>query len=191
MNYELGIKKMRQTLANVVRRVFIIHNPSAGWRVPIQNRSGFTLLLAVVLSSLLLSIGVAIFNSTFKGFELSSIGRDSQFAFYAADSGLECALYWDIRGGAFATSTESDTPSSGVLCADQDIAESWDVVKLSSSAETSFTISFLPEGFCAIVVVLKTDNEGTIETVIESRGYNTCDVSSKRRVERAIRMSYD
>jgi Tfp pilus assembly protein PilX len=61
------------------------------------KQRGFTLFYAVLVSSLLLAIGVAIFNITFKELILSSGARESVNAFYAADTGLECALYWDLR----------------------------------------------------------------------------------------------
>ncbi len=62
-----------------------------------ERQRGFTLFYAVLISSLLLAIGLAIFNITFKEVILSSGARESANAFYAADTGLECALYWDLK----------------------------------------------------------------------------------------------
>lgn len=59
--------------------------------------SGFTLFYAVLVSSLLLALGLAIFNITYKELILSAGARESATAFYAADSGLECALFWDRK----------------------------------------------------------------------------------------------
>ncbi len=107
-------------------------------------------------------------------------------AFYAADSGMECALYWDIANpagqSAFATST------GATISCNKDAANSsnqW--VVGGSSISTISTISFLPDPYCASVTVTKNDN-GT--TLIESRGYNTCDSASPRRVQRAVRATY-
>src|SRR3990167_512175 len=66
---------------------------------------GFTLLLAALVSSIVLAVGAAIFGIAQKQVLLSAIGRDSQFAFYAADTAAECALYWDFRCNYFASST--------------------------------------------------------------------------------------
>ncbi len=66
-----------------------------GFGVSAQRR-GFTLFYSVLVSSLLLAIGMAIFNITFKELVLSSGSRESTNAFYAADSGIECAFYWDL-----------------------------------------------------------------------------------------------
>ncbi|MEK7134342.1 MAG: pilus assembly PilX N-terminal domain-containing protein [Patescibacteria group bacterium] len=64
---------------------------------------GFVLPLAVLLAGILLSIGLAIFSITLKELTLSSSGRESQIAFFAADAGTECALYWDVRHPNFQT----------------------------------------------------------------------------------------
>ncbi|HXK40184.1 MAG TPA: LamG domain-containing protein [Candidatus Paceibacterota bacterium] len=69
-----------------------------GFSAPLPAaRRGFTLFYAVLTASLLLAIGIAIFNITYKELILSSGARESSNAFYAADTGLECALYWDLR----------------------------------------------------------------------------------------------
>ncbi|GMU74464.1 MAG: hypothetical protein AMXMBFR44_6610 [Candidatus Campbellbacteria bacterium] len=69
--------------------------------VPGSLNSGFTLFYAVLISSLLLAVGLAVLNITYKEFVLSSGARDSETAFYAADSSLECALYWDSASRPF------------------------------------------------------------------------------------------
>lgn len=158
---------------------------------------GFTLLLSILIASLLLAIGLAIFNIILKEVLLSSIGRESQFAVYAADAGTECALYWDLIGRSFATSSASAPPSSGVLCNNADVAAAggpsgagpWEISGLSpAGATTRFRFSFPPESYCTIVTVTKTSNP--TRTTIESRGYNTCDTGNPRRVERAFRVKY-
>jgi len=155
-----------------------------------KDKKGFILLVSVLISGLLLSIGVAILNSTIKELRLSSLGRDSQFAFYAADSGNECALFWDIRGSFFPTSTDSTIQTSGVFCNEQDLTASSTITRTSNSARTVFNLRFPPEEYCVTVMVSKEDDAGATKTTIESRGYNSCDTNNPRRVERAIRTSY-
>jgi hypothetical protein len=70
-----------------------------------KNKRGFTLLLAALTSSIVLALGASIFVIAKKQLTLSSLGRDSQYAFYSADQAAECALYWDMRGNYFATTT--------------------------------------------------------------------------------------
>lgn len=63
-----------------------------------KDTKGFTLLFAVLVSVLVLAVGASIINIALKQVILSGAGRESQFAFYAANSGIECALYWDLHG---------------------------------------------------------------------------------------------
>ena len=67
-------------------------------------------MLAALVSSIVLAVGAAIFGIAQKQLLLSAIGRDSQFAFYAADTAAECALYWDFRFGYFGTTTPVGIP---------------------------------------------------------------------------------
>ncbi|MBI3075057.1 MAG: hypothetical protein HYY92_02495 [Parcubacteria group bacterium] len=83
-------------------------------------KSGYALMLSIVVSSIVLSIGLSLFNIVQKELILSATGRDSQFAFYSADGGIECALYWDIKQLAFPESgvdwylvSEPPTPGTG------------------------------------------------------------------------------
>src|SRR3990167_2209689 len=77
----------------------------------LRTSRGFTLLLAALVSSIVLAVGAAIFGIAQKQVLLSAIGRDSQLAFYAADTAAECALYWDFRCNYFASSTALINPS--------------------------------------------------------------------------------
>ncbi|MEK7589834.1 MAG: hypothetical protein AAB475_01100 [Patescibacteria group bacterium] len=149
----------------------------------IKKHKGFAMLYAVLVSSILLSIGLAIFNLTVKELLLSSLGRDSQFAFYAADTGAECALYWDFQGDAFASST----PAANINCANEDRVVT--SINLGGGAyRRTFEMDFSPEPYCTIVSVTKYDSPR--RTIVEARGYNTCNIANPRRVERAIRATY-
>jgi Tfp pilus assembly protein PilX len=167
------------------------------------NNKGFVILFAVLLSSLFLVIGTSVFSISLKEIMLSGSGRDSQLAFHAADSGLECALYWDLNYQIFATSTHSGASPSNVFCADQDItASSYWVWKNAptndNQSETVFGFNIFSDEpsrqDCVIVSVKKAQVPGNpsnpFVTTIESRGYNTCNLDSTRRVERGLRMIY-
>jgi len=58
----------------------------------INSQKGYTLLFAVIVSVLVLSIAAFILSVSRKEAILASSARDSIYAFYAADSGLECAV---------------------------------------------------------------------------------------------------
>lgn len=155
---------------------------------------GFTLFFAMLIGSLMLSIGLAIFNISSKELALSTAGRESQFAFYAADSGVECALYADLQFNAFPRNEESEISKEEVRCNEQNIRDvgtnEWKVVNGATSMTTTFTFFMDPakkEGPCALVTVTKEEN---VETRIESRGQNACDGKAVLRVERGIRVQY-
>ena len=146
---------------------------------------GYTLLFAVLVSSLVLSVGISILNISKKEFLLASSARESTTAFYAADSGLECAKYYDDLGYF-----DSPTPTVGdTKCALTTIT--------TPIVNGNFQIN-INNSACAIISVKKTLNTTTnvLVTNIESRGYNigwngsSCSSPSPKRVERALYYTY-
>jgi hypothetical protein len=166
---------------------------------------------------LALSIGAAIFDLTVREISLSGAATQSQYAVYAADSGAECALYWDSRyinagtnnnggsGSAFATSS-GDTiyATSGILCNGVDVAPAaiaaspttWPLSSDANAATTTFTVigtTYKNQTPCAIVYVAKVGNPSI--TTITSHGYNTgtasCGaVNGQLQLERVLQVSY-
>lgn len=64
--------------------------------ITLRNQ-GFVLAFSLLLSSIVLALAFGIFNILLKQIVLTSSSKDSQIAFYAADAGAECALYWDTH----------------------------------------------------------------------------------------------
>lgn len=62
-----------------------------------QKNKGFTLLFALLVSVLVLAVGASVISVALRQNVLSNIGRESQYAFYVANTGAECALYWDLN----------------------------------------------------------------------------------------------
>ncbi len=209
-----------------------------------KTTKGFTLFVALIVTSLLLAIGFSLSNIILKQLIFSQSSRESQIAFYAADSAAECALYWDRKGengtttayGAFATSTEYEASIGGryeIYCGDGTdstgrvgsfvkVLEN-DGVDPVNAATTTFSIDFADtvsglevggqKGTCAKVQVAKwVDNSSgqpVERTTVDARGYNTpfsgpvgiglinggagdgtCNITSNRVVERAVRIDY-
>jgi hypothetical protein len=175
---------------------------------------GFTIFFAVLVGGLALSIGMAIYDLIIRELDLSYNATQSQYAIYAADTGVECALYWDFKcpndasypycarsgGSAFATSSNS-SPGTGVMCNGRDVtteaiaAGTWPLAGASATAATStFVVTFQPQKYCAIVTVAKYGTPS--KTTIESRGYNTggtattCGPQGAIRLERALQVTY-
>ncbi|MEK7613647.1 MAG: hypothetical protein AAB439_02085 [Patescibacteria group bacterium] len=151
-----------------------------------QTLKGFTLLIAVLISGILLALGFAIYNIASKDIILSSSGRESQFAFYAADSGTECALYWDYQFSAFATTSAL----AEINCGDEvvPLTRTYDAVTGDYRTTFSFSLGSAPVDACSSVEVTKV--ESPVQTVVVASGYNTCVAENPRRIERAIRVQY-
>src|SRR3989344_5286500 len=164
-------------------------------------KRGFTIFFAMLIASVALAVGLAIFDLTIRELDLSGTAAQSQYAVYAAGTGADCALYWDLKytdgdASAFGTSTASSWPSSGsnLLCNSQDISTLWGTpTKSAQAATTTFTIQIAApvQTYCATVSVAKfTNGSGVLFTTITSRGYNTCATGGVVRVERAFQVSY-
>lgn len=143
-----------------------------------KKDKGITLLISMIVTGTLLLVAMSLTNLATRQLVLSSTARESQFAFYAADTGVECALYWDVKNPSGETAF-SNTPGT-IQCNNESHS-------VGGGSVSNFTMHFSPEPYCARVTVTKM-GDGT--TKIESRGYNTCDTSSPRRLERAIQATY-
>ncbi len=166
-----------------------------------NNEKGFALLFSVLLSSLLLTIGLSIFNITLKELAISTAARQSIHAFYAADSGRECALYHDTRTGLVPSLVDGRTGATTIFCGQDDniavvpdheinLANDLNVnSSIGSQSQTVFVSDLNGSNFYVVIEKTRTDtlmNTG-ITTIITSRGY---DSTSDDRVERAIQQTY-
>lgn len=78
-----------------------------------KKNKGFTIFFATLVASLALAIGLGIYDVVVRQLSLSTTVSQSQYAIYAADSGAECALYWDAKyNGSSSAFPGSATPTS-------------------------------------------------------------------------------
>ncbi len=146
---------------------------------------GFTLLIAVVLASVSLSIGMALLDIALKQVILSSSARQSQIAFYNADSVLECALYYD-QHDQLDTFGYAKTSSPNISCNGvSNIPVSF--TSGSGTRERRFTVPCATGGTAGEVIITK-DSDAT--TGIYATGFNTCNVANERRIERGLKVTY-
>jgi hypothetical protein len=150
---------------------------------------GFTVLYSVLTASLLLAIALAVYNISAKELILSSTARDSQFAFYAADAALECAIYWDFVHDAF-------VPGGGDVASGDCGGNSFPTDMPPYTGNESFmvipntgTFTYFNGEYCAHVEITKIDLSPGTRTELLARGY-TCDTENSRRVERALQATY-
>lgn len=146
-----------------------------------KDKKGFTLLISIVVTSMMLIISFVVANVAYKQLVLANSNEESQYAFYNADSGVECAVYWDFKGGtsAFDPSIPTTISCNGT----NNISVTGDTI-----ATSTFSIDFSATGRgCVDVAVGK--HPGNI-TMIDSKGYNTCSPGATRRLERGETLTY-
>lgn len=161
------------------------------------SERGFTLLIAALVASIVLALGASIFALAQKEVTLSSIGRDSQFAFYAADTAAECALYWDFRFNYFATATPAGVADP--TC-DQEALNATGRSDTYPYTMTSERMDLFRDAtpigdFCAEISVTKSLDPVTsaLRTVIHADGYSSPCASvdtNPRTLQRSVELHY-
>lgn len=159
-----------------------------------MKKRGFTIFFAMLVSSLVLAIGLSVYDLTIRELDLSATVTQSQYALFAADSGAECALYWDNKyggnGTAFASSS-AYTPAASVVCNGQTVSVAPSSAGVSAATTTfSLTFSAPVQTYCATVEVSKYTLNGALFTTVSSHGFNTCQQGALLRLERALQVSY-
>jgi len=165
-----------------------------------NRKQGITLFIAVSVASLVLILLLNVMAIAIKEVQLSGFVRESQEAFYAADAGIECAIYHDLfTGGSspFPEPTEPQGPATLKCIDDMNMI----YVDNGTYATSTFAVRFSDtndDAACAIVTVAK--GNGLVK--IESFGVNKHDADTSqdadcdgatnqiRRVERALRATY-
>lgn len=146
-----------------------------------RTQRGAALLIAVLMTSVILSVGLGVYQRTYKELYFASFWKQTQIAFAAADAGIECALYWSLH------------PAANYTCFGNTSA-SWPGVNLPVPPATSAVTSFSPiQVFsgCVIIEITKYNPPVLgVTTTIKSYGYNDCNASNPRRVERALSIDY-
>jgi Tfp pilus assembly protein PilX len=154
---------------------------------------GFTLITAVILSSVVLSLGIALLDVSYKQSILASSAKNSQYAFFAADSAMECALYYDQQqtGSGF---DYTALPSNTISCSNVSInltsspnSTVQDVP--SQTRTTTFDIPCSPAGSAPRAHVIVTKTSAAI-TNIYVTGYSSCVATDPRRIERGLTINY-
>jgi len=149
------------------------------------SQSGFALLYSVIVISLILTIAISISNVTYKQTILSGLARDSQIAFYQADAGVECGLFYDVARGMFPQGTLLVNAPSTIDCGGK-------LLKIDDTASSDDYFVYVLEGStepCYTIVLDKTDLALGISSVIRAFGHNIC-TPGPRQVERALEVRY-
>jgi hypothetical protein len=176
-----------------------------------NQKKGVALVIALAVTSLLLSLSVSMSNIVLRQTRITNINNESKPAFYIADSAMECAVYYDtlaIVDGGVNTNKDFDESIFGlgsVAYANSKIkcgpgTSGGKPIRLSKDTSipgtvtTNFDIDY-GDNKCAKVEVKRTN----IQTWITTRGYNTgvningCDLANadkRRLVERGLITTY-
>ena len=165
-----------------------------------RDKKGMALLIAVIATSALLLASIAISDISFKQQLISYSGRESKIAFYAADAGLECALYYDLKVDDFFNTPNTNPLAARSLECNGIPATVHNITTAQGADPFISRFSYnLPSGLCVIVEIEKITSGSNILTQVTSRGYNTSCSShgvvpiisiGARNVERALEVNY-
>ena len=158
-----------------------------------KRKRGFALLMSVIIAGIILTISVSVVNNALKEVILAATARQSLISFYWADSGTECFLYWEnIRGRWDATEQKSldsafedGSMFNNIECNDLTIPVEKDELR----GAYYFWMQDDIKDECSYVDKLLPIEDGATTTV-QSWGFNSCDPSNTRRVDRALEIKY-
>jgi Divergent InlB B-repeat domain len=152
-------------MTNIILKIknFINKGP-APYRRHRPSGSGFVLLFAVTLAAIFLSIALGVASVALREINFSTSAKDTNDAFFAADSGIEQALYNDKTSGFYPDNSK----------------ESFIVPNLGNASQG-----------CAYVTV---DKLASPSVIITANGYNigngSCNSTNPNRVERELATTY-
>jgi hypothetical protein len=179
-------------MINIIKKIKNIFKKELASSGTASSRSGFVILFAVTLASILLAIALGISNVALNEVNFSASVKESDNAFYAADTGAECALYNDE------TSSNSFVQSGGtgnITCLNSTvpITQSGSLPLLSWVFKVANMSS--AGGSCAIVTLTRDfTNPSYPISVLDSQGYNvgdgSCNSSNTNRTEREVQLNY-
>lgn len=165
-------------------------------RHPVSGvQSGFALLVAVIFMSVMLTFGLALSSLAYKQQVLASTAVESQYAFYSADSALECALYADQQQNLFAYDSNMSAQAPIMACDGNAPYSQPSILSHTEDRWVIFSRLSLDSGTrCADVTAYKPRlNSGT--TYLFSQGYNVscatvASPSGARFVSRGLNVHY-
>lgn len=147
----------------------------------LKNNKGFALLFSILISSILLTIGLSIFNIALKELAISTATRQSIHSFYAADSGLEYALYLDLIVGTDIKNIDFMRTGSQTQKTNIPGNKAVLLVDILDFDGPNFKVQIIKSRPSGATLTTK------VATEINSQGY---DSTSNDRVERQIQQNY-
>ncbi len=149
-----------------------------------NSNRGFVALFTVLIAAVVLAMAVGIANISLKQIILSASSTDANESFYAADSGVECVLFHDLRGTT-PNSFDANQAFSTIECGGINIQ----IAQVVPGFFLEFQVPYNDNKACAYVTVEKDFTANTTRVI--SRGINaTCGELNPRSTERVIEVTY-
>lgn len=157
---------------------------------------GFVILFTILIAAIIMVIGLGIYSIATREAVLSGTAKEAQYAFYAADAGVECALYaqsLDLAGNG--TPIFSPGSVTNFFCGDA-------MISLESGGQGSISAPYVfhmvvdkDKKTCAQVSVIDTLLNTTPARRVISQGYNICTLAQPLKtnpllVERVLDTTY-
>ena len=162
-----------------------------------KKNSGYAILFTVLIVSMILAMTVGISNTTYRELSFTATAKQSHIAFFAADSGLECALWQDRNtAGSTVFPFNSATASASTMDCFASTPPTIAVVAAGATSASYLVQDFAAGGGCVRVTVEKDQNAvppASYPTRIVARGYNiNCSdlALGKQHVERVLQAKY-
>ncbi|MDD3662859.1 MAG: hypothetical protein PHT84_03265 [Candidatus Pacebacteria bacterium] len=150
-----------------------------------KKQKGYSILFTVVLVSIISLIGIGLSNTTYKQLLISSGAKDSQSAFFQSDMATECALYADVgTDGAILSGFSFN-------CGIDEDGNPYNLQITKNSDDYNLKANGVPiSDPCFEINIQKTLTATSEDTDIFASGYNVCNKSGSRTVERTIEVNY-
>ncbi len=168
-----------------------------------KNEEGFIILIAIVISGFMATLGMYISNISYKEMLLSLSTQDSQKAYYAAESVIECAIYYDYKESSFKINDSDSTGGNDFSCNGINFSMDSSSTSNTDSATSIYFVSFANDAdddggltdeeknndqnapFIKLEVVK--ENNG-IDTILKAYGHNR--YKGRGIMERALEVRY-
>ncbi|HUC88650.1 MAG TPA: hypothetical protein VMR49_01295 [Candidatus Paceibacterota bacterium] len=152
------------------------------------GRNGYAILFAVILVSIISVIALGLSNTTYKQLIITSVAKDSETAFYESDMATECGIYLDQKTSLLPVTGSPPSWNCGVMS--NGTAMQF-IVTYGSIGGTYDVFPQNPSMTSAVPCFdINIDKRNSSVTIIKANGYNICNKSNFRTVERSIETDY-
>ena len=148
-------------------------------------------MIAIILATIAVTLGISLLDLSYKQTVLTSTAKQSQYGFYAADSAIECGLYWDQKFNSFRIG--NTTLGSSIKCGGRTVLDYDDTPGITGGVSYLKTVFYVA---CGDDDNNKRSGKVTVykyadgRTSIYGNGFSSCDANDQRRVERGLKVFY-